>query len=283
MSTRYASLGTGLGRSPKTSVIQPWFRRAQFTYVSAATNNVTFPATAHTKSAWVQVIASTAANANYLQFLSGSVSLEATDTSTLLDIGVGAAGSEVVVVPDLAIGGWSSAITAMPVAIPSGARVSIRLQSARTTGTLSNNGILLLSSPDYALTPASVDVIGINTGTSAGTALSGASGAWTQITSSTAKDYQCVVIVPSTSSTNTANITATLNLGVGASGAEREIGSLGGRFNASESFISQPVAGVTGLPSICGPVPAGSRLAIKHNIASNPERYNVCLIGVPYV
>lgn len=283
MSTRYASLGTGIRRSPKTSVIQPWYRRAQWTHVNAALQSASYPATAHTKGNWAQVIASTAANSSYLSFASGNVSASATDTSTLIDIGIGAAGAETVIVPDIAIGGWSFGRVSLPVAIPSGARVAIRIQGTRTTGSIVNNSIVLLDSLDYALTPQSVDILGVTTGTSSGTALSGASGTWVQIAASTAKDYQQVVIVPSTSSTDTAAINVVYTLGVGAAGSEVAIGSYGSRYTANEQWSPESVSGIPGFASLCGPVPAGSRLSIKHNIASNPDRYNVCLIGIPYV
>lgn len=289
MSTRYASLGTGLRRSPKTSVVQPWFRRARFTFVNSGTASLSYPATAHTKTAWSQVIASTAENASFLSFNTGNVSASGVDTSTLVDIGVGAAGSEIAIVQDLAVGGWSgaggarSAHIAFPVAIPSGSRVSIRMQGTRTTGSISNNGIALYATNDYALTPSSVDVLGVTTATSAGTALSGASNTWVEITASTAKDYQCVLIVPSTSSTDTAAISVLYTLGIGASGSEVPIGASRSRYSTSEQWIGEADTNVLGAQYMCGPVPAGSRLSVRHDIASNPGRYNVCLVGVPYV
>lgn len=282
MSTRYASLGTGLRRSPKTSVIQPWFRRCRADYVANQNANATYGTTAHTKGAWVQVHSSTPSASSLLYFGSAQIGVSSTDTSTLVDIGVGAAGSETVIVPNLAIGGWQQGANVLiPVAIPSGSRVAVRLQGSRTSPTAPSGGnsVALTNSLDYALTPTSVDVLGINTATSSATALTGASGSWTEITASTAKDYQTVIIVPSTSSTVTSNITVVMTLGIGASGSEVAISSLQNRYNASTQWLNnfnQPLW-------FSGPVPAGSRLSVRHDIASNPGRYNVCLIGVPYV
>jgi len=284
MSTRYVSFGTGIGRSPKTSIVQPWYRRSRVAYIGntvALQINATYAATAHAKGAWSQVVASTAENVSLL-ILSAQVSAAATDTSTLIDIGVGAAGSETVVVPDVAIGGWGTHQVAIPLAITSGSRVAVRVQGTRTSPTNATIVLHLLSSDEFKATPTSVDIIGVNTGTSAGTAMSGASGAWVQMTASTSKDYQAVLILPGTSSTDTAVIAVLYELGIGASGSESVLGAQAATYNAAEA-VTPAGARTAFMPPVGGPIPAGSRLAIRHNIAANPERYNVCLIGIPYV
>lgn len=284
MSTRYASFGTGIRRSPKTSVIQPWYRRSRVSYAGNAVafqTNATYGATAHAKGAWAQITASASENVSLL-ILSAQVSVAATDTSTLLDIGVGAAGSETVVMPDVAIGGWNTHQVAIPLAIASGSRVAIRVQGTRTSPTNATIVLHLLSSNEFQTTPTSADIIGIASGTSAGTAMSGASGSWVQMTASTSKDYQSILILPSTSSNDTAAIAVLYELGVGVSGSEVVLGAQAATYNTAES-VTPAGARTAFMPPVGGPIPAGSRLAIRHNIAANPERYNVCLIGIPYV
>lgn len=284
MSIRYASHGTGIRRSPKTSIILPWYSRARVTQIGTAVPSGFAPAygaTAHAKGAWVEVASSVGENVTMIgvnvALASGGV-----DTSTLMDIGVGAAGSETVVVPNVAVGAQQLFFWYVPVAIPSGSRVAIRIQGTRTSPTTTSIVVALFSGGDYATTPQSVDIIGIDTATSAGTALSGASGSWTQVTASTAKDYQNVIMVPSSSSTDILTINALYSLGVGAAGSERVIGSLSLRFTNGETLTHQNQQAFP-MWATGEPVPAGSRLAVRHNISANSSRYHVCLIGIPYV
>lgn len=284
MSTRYASFGSGVRRSPKTSVVQPWYRRSRVTHIGTTFPSGFSPAygsTAHAKGAWLEVAASVSENVSMVA-INAAVSAVGTDTSTLVDIGIGAAGSESVVVPDVAVGAHQVYFFYVPVAIPAGSRVAIRVQGTRTSPTTAGVVVALLSADDYALTPSSVDIIGVDTAASAGTAMSGASGSWSQITASTSKDYQQIILVPSSSSNDIATTNILYTLGVGASGSEVAIGSAFARYTNTESATHMNQQAfpmwVSGRP-----IPAGSRLAVRHNIASNPSRYHVCLIGVPYV
>lgn len=284
MSVRYLSHGIGIRRSPKTAVIQPWFRRGTFVQVGTdiAYGKATFGASAHTKGAWGQAVASTASDVSLVALTITSNAVSATDTSALLDIGVGAAGSETVIVPDIASGALAGPLPFMlPVAIPSGSRIAIRAQSIRTSPSFLEAGVTLFGTSDYKLTPSSLDIIGIDTTTSTGTAMSGASGTWVQITASTAKDYQNLVLVHSSSSSDIASINVLYTVGVGAAGSERAIGNSLVRYNSTESVNWNN--GMAIAPLSGEPIPAGSRIAVRHNIAANPGRYNVCLLGVPYV
>lgn len=284
MSIRYASYGYSmLERSLRNSIREPWFRDGGnlLRQSDGAAFSIAYPATTHTKGSWTQLIASTAANTSLLRFYMQGLAAAATDTATLVDIGIGAAGSETVIVPDLAVGGHSILEINVPVAIPSGSRVALRFQGNRTAPAVLSSGVAVFSGDGYQLLPASVDVLGVTTATSVGTAMSGASGSWVQLIASTETDYQQVIVVPSLSTTDAANITVSYELGIGASGSERVIGSQLLRYNSSEAAAtSNPIFPI---PLSGRPVPAGSRLAVRHNIAANPDRYDVCLIGVPYV
>jgi hypothetical protein len=62
-------------------------------------------ATPHTKGSWIQLVAATTADIyGLLVFSTTNTSSSAADSSSLLDVGVGASGSEVVAVADLAMG-----------------------------------------------------------------------------------------------------------------------------------------------------------------------------------
>jgi hypothetical protein len=72
-----------------------------------------------------------------------------------------------------------------------------------------------------------------------------------------------------------------LVLGVGPSGFEVEVGESISRTTTNEELA---YASSSAPPSLwhCGPIPAGTRLAVKHNIPSNPAQYGCNIIAVPY-
>lgn len=92
------------------------------------------------KGAWVQVIASLSSDTYGLLICINNNNASAASRNTRLDIGVGAASSEIVLIPDL-IAGNAAAYSVpgsgiwyyFPVAIPAGTRVSARAQSTVTT------------------------------------------------------------------------------------------------------------------------------------------------------
>jgi hypothetical protein len=263
---------------------KPWFYGNEFTNAGYNTANVTLTASAtpHTKGAWSQVIASTSAQTTMLNFAVISVNVSTADTATLLDIGVGAAGSETVIVPNIAVGGCSSMTFRIPVKIASGSRIAARVQGVRAsqTATIGVRDFQCVNATDAALIPTTVDVLGIDTATSTGTAMSGASGTWVQIVSSTSNPYTAFVIAPSASDTDTASQgDAVYEIGVGAAGSEVRFGELNFAFGATENF-SVPA---TRLNTFGREVPTGSRLAIRHNISANPSKYDACIIAVPKV
>ena len=282
MSIRLPGIAGSVGRSAKTARM-PWFASGA-TLVDIGYNGyagVTSPATAHTKSAWVQLFASTAADAGAMWMVLPG--MQATgDNGALMDIGVGASGAESVIASNLAFGGtaYSNSMGPLiPVFIPSGSRVAYRVQCASASRVCSPS-VALFAAPDLHLTPRSVDVIGTSTATSRGTALSSTSGAWQEIVSATTQPYQAFVLLPSAGSESGINGTMRMTLGHGAAGSESDLLTVD---------ISQDSAGVISSPSQnvpfywCGKgLPAGSRLAVKHNVASNGNRVECCVVGVPY-
>jgi hypothetical protein len=260
----------------------PWFYETPLTIQATTTSatSVTASASAHTKGAWSQLIASTSAETTILT-LNVANNASATDTAALLDIGVGAAGSETVIVPDIAVGAASNIAIQVPVKIPSGSRIAARAQSvvgsrAITVGTGVNAATI---ASDAALIPTSVDTLGIDTATSTGTVMSGASGTWVEIVASTTKDYTAFCLVPSSSDSDIASLTITYDIGVGAAGSEVAFGQL--QFGTINNEI---VTGRTAQIVLFGKeVPSGSRIAVRHNIATNPGKYDACVIAVPKV
>jgi hypothetical protein len=264
---------------------KPWFYQNEILAASWNTGSVTLTAsaTAHTKGSWSQIIASTSNVGTLLRFIVSGVNVSTADSATLLDIGVGASGSETVIVPNLAIGGSAGSFYSIPVEIPSGSRIAARIQGVRSsqTATISARQFFVFNAGDTAALGTTVDVLGTDTATSTGTAMSGSSGTWVEIEDSTTKNYIGFSIAPSTSDTDTASQSdATYEIGVGAAGSEVAFGYIHFGYGATENFS----LAADRSPNLFGrEVPTGSRLAIRHNIAANPSKYDACIIAVPKV
>jgi hypothetical protein len=242
---------------------------------------VTANTSAHTKGAWTELIASTSGNASYIIIECG-VDASIVDTATLLDIGTGASGSETGLISNVAVGSAARMTIraafafGVPIKIPSGTRLSARIQSIVTGGKTGTIVIRTFNMGDYGSAPTAVDVIGVNTATSQGTAMSGSSGTYVEITASTANDYRGIVIVPSASSNNIGTISTEFILAKGAASSEVELG------RTIVSYVNTEQVGMNSFypPIIGGFIPSGTRLSVAHDIALGPGAYDVTLIGI---
>jgi hypothetical protein len=266
-----------------------WFETLRVSNVekgpSDNSNTVTASSTAHTKGAWTQLVASSSFNASSLFVAVHSVATNATNTATLLDIGFGTSGSEQAVVENVGVGGaFTGSFAAgnfityeVPLQIPSGTRISARIQSVVSGGKTALVACYLINRGDYALAPTSVDVLGSNITNSQAASLSGSSGTFAEIVASTTRNYRAIAVIPSIHSNDVANLPAVFNVAVGASGNEEEFGQVETRIQNQEyTHIMPPYTTLFGRN-----IPAGSRLSVKHNIAANPDRCGVTLIGIP--
>jgi hypothetical protein len=246
---------------------------------------VTANSSAHTKGAWTELIASTTSNSACLFLRVRSVGVPSTNTATLLDIGTGDSGSETEIISNIAIGGAAGSAAdpfgiylQVPIQIPAGTRISARIQSIVTLGKTATIDAAVGGSGDYAATPTSVDSIGGNTATSEGIGMSGSSGTWVEAIASTSRAYRGIVLIPSVASAaRGGNANSIFTIGVGASASEVEFGNLQFRNNTSEQcFNLWPCNSVFGKS-----IPAGSRIAIQHDIGSAPSEIQATLIGIP--
>ena len=260
-----------------------WFEDAYTLVNDSGLVTVTANTAAHTKGAWSELIASTSANASLLVLHVQDVSATSTNTATLLDLATGASGSESAIASDIAIGGAQTTAgpvgvaVSIPLKISSGTRLSARIQSVVTGGKTASVQAFLFDVGDFATAPTSVDVIGGNTANSQGISFSGASGTWVEATASTSRAYRAVALMPSSHSANISTIGPQLDLGVGASGSEVSFGATVVSYNNNEA-----VQGAPPYLSLFGRnIPAGSRLAVRHNIATGPANYGFVLIGIP--
>lgn len=108
---------------------------SQATAVASTTRlTVTPNATAHTKGAWTQVVASVPTGVCGI-FIATEVAVSQVYPRMFLDVGIGAAGSEVVIVPNVVIASVDyyrdgGKHLYLPIQLPAGQRLSLRLQSA---------------------------------------------------------------------------------------------------------------------------------------------------------
>jgi hypothetical protein len=264
---------------------EDWFETASYSLVDQSTaTTVTANSSANTKGSYSQLIASTSANASFIVVVSNAVRTGATNTATLLDLAIGASGSETNFASNIAIGSHSATaapqvggVYGFPLKIPSGSRISARIQSVVTLGKTASVTVYLFDLGDYATAPTSVDVIGGNTANSQGISFSGASGTWVQATASTSQAYRAVTFVASGHDATMGNVIDFFEVGVGASGSEVGFGEFRWQFDTSETAsIREPYTYMSGRN-----IPAGSRLAVKHPIAADPSKYGFTLIGIP--
>lgn len=241
---------------------------------------VTASATIHTKGAWVELIASTSLPVSELVLYStGALFVAGSDTSSLFDIGIGAAGVEVVVVSDVLMGGVSPSMWSwrLPVGIAQGSRVAIRMQSAVASKTIEaqmyaiGGGFVPPDSGGSAVTWGAVPAA------SSGTLLAtpgavNTKAAWTVLSAATTASarYALVTAQPVTGITVTL-ATHLIDIGIGAAGVEQVIiPNISAEVDANERIQYAP---------LCFPVsiPAGTRLVARQ------QSNSIVTTGVPRV
>lgn len=149
------------------------------------------------KGAWAQVFASSGTNETYgvlINFNSNSGSNAS--RNTMADLGIGTAGNEIVLIPDLICAGASTYAVGQtqwyyfPIFIPAGRRIAVRAQSTVTTALRCFVQLLQAPiNPSQIRKGSFVEAIGVGTvptGTSV-TAGTTAEGAWTLLGTTTQK------------------------------------------------------------------------------------------------
>jgi hypothetical protein len=230
---------------------------------------VTGGGTANTKGSWTQIAAATSAD---IHFLSAFIDVQDAFGSSaaqpfLVDIGIGAAGSEIALIPNLlwsnpGQGGRQMVSVALPIFIPAGTRISARCQS---NAAFQNWVYVSVTGYDAAFTEGrsycGVDALNANAATSSGTQLSGTTantfGAWTQIVASAAKEYAGLFMLWDDSTQNGNQISFVYDVGIGASGSEiavlPKLRISGGSLGAGACGVFHPIR-----------IPSGSRLAARY-------------------
>ncbi|MGH3672189.1 MAG: hypothetical protein ACRDSH_16405 [Pseudonocardiaceae bacterium] len=251
------------------------FRAESFGTNNAGTSNsetpVTSNATANTKGSWAQLAGSTTFDAAMLML---NISTQFGDTNYLIDIGIGGAGSEQIIIPDLAVAlnNGTAVSVSIPIAVPAGSRIAARCQDDFGGSTAYLSGILysasFLNMPPFH----TVTAYGAVTGTSSGTiadagATANTKGAWAQLTASTSQAHSGLLVAavrPVLSTVITANYSQLADIGIGGAGSEQilipNLFSFASR-SSQPSFKGLVSPGVFHLPP-CD-IPPGVRLAVR--------------------
>jgi hypothetical protein len=196
------------------------------TNASGGIVTVTASATANVKGAYAALLSSTGMDYDGLLVMSG---MQTTNVSYLLDVAVGAASSEVILVDDLSQGAQNNLTEwfYIPVQIPSGTRIAARCQCSTLSSTM-RVACVGVKGGWFAPPPGgSVVTWGAATSDSGGTPVdAGASaatfGAWAQLVASTAEAVKAVCLRTTPAGNNAAPSTGqwVLQLGVGGAGSE---------------------------------------------------------------
>lgn len=224
-------------------------------------------AAAGTKGAWTTLISSL--NFDCDGFMVG-IAWGSTSRISLIDIGIGAAASEVVIVPDLPYEqagtiGNGCFVYYIPIPVKAGTRIAARANiSGATTKQVAmwiqpfSGGFVLRDALDrvttYGITPATPVLTNIDPGATIGT-----KGAYTQLIASTTDDIKVLQFVTAKTGNNVA-IDWKVDLAIGAGGSEQII--IPDYYCGSAANV-----GAIPQPSVSLPIPisiaAGTRLAAR--------------------
>lgn len=231
--------------------------------------SVTTGSSANTKGSWTQIIADTGTSPwrGFWIYHPGNYG-NSTNTSMMIDVGIGTAGNEVVILSDVQCGYLSGATWQyVPLYVPAGARMAIRGQStgARTynwdiVGNIASNLVDAAEAFGYATT------YGANEATTLGvqvTPTSGGLGSIAQITASTTAPIHALqVLCGANGSNNLSNASLYLQIFVGGAGSEVAISRPLFVSMGSNEWITAPDSYWGLMPVRCS-IPAGTRLSAK--------------------
>jgi hypothetical protein len=197
---------------------------------------VTTGAAAGTKGAVAELIASTTFDVYWVVIGAHLYGAAAVASEGCLDIMIGSAGNEDVLIPDLLMGycggfaqaGKSAKWWNFPLYVPAGSRLSARAAGARVSTAfrvliyLRGGGLPLFRIGSKVTTYG----VTVPNGTTVTPGASGVEGAWTQIVAATSMDHFAVLPSYQIQADTTANNRVLqADIGIGAAAAEDEIGS----------------------------------------------------------
>jgi hypothetical protein len=262
-------------------VIPPTFGQRQITHLDAAARDpitVTAGGTAHTKGSWTVLISSTSFDAFGIWIGIDGIHVSAAATAYLVDIGVGPAGQERVIVPNLNV--WGADATAaglnphifwFPVYIPAGSRIVARSQSVTASKTC-RVMVTLDGIPWYGLWSLGPVVdYGTDLANSRGTSVTpgnGVFGSWVQIGTTSRHHTFWTVSMDGLADTTLSAETDLVEVGVGPSASPQSLGVLRFRHTTTEQIAGGPFP--LFLASL--PVPSGTAVLVRMAAGSTEAR-----------
>lgn len=239
-------------------------------------------AATHVKGPWAEVTASIGASIECVML--SPTHRGSGRANYLLDVAIGAAGSETVVLSNVAFNNEGSVFARRnpffaPLRLPEGARLSCRAQSSNASTTCASLGVLLLSTPFFNLPSMDDwDTYGADTATTMGVETT-VSNTWTQVTASTRRDARWILVyVSGNSHTLNSDYATVVSVGIGAAGSETEMFN----FEAWGCSTAIPQSGFCPkCISVPCNIPSGTRIAVKASVVGavlNPNpSFVVCL------
>lgn len=242
--------------------------------------NPTNSGVANTKGSWLEIVASTVCDGI------GLIVCVRVQSATwyLIDIGIGAAGSEKVLIPNLLSGSSNYApfVFYLPIRVPAGSRLSARFQSDSTTMVVAVNLIVAGGDMRWARMPR-CSTIGVDTSISRGTLVPvpgsvNTKGAWVELSAAISHDFHYCVLMTGTGDGRISSRQYLLDIGVGASGSETAVlSNLGMVDPHSTGDMWCPYA--LALPMF---IPSGSRVSARMQVdsLSGVTSPRIALLGV---
>lgn len=231
------------------------------------TVTVTASASTNTKGSYAQVFAATAFDTCMIVLQPDDVTVSATNTSTLLDVAIGGAGSETVIINNINLGAWGHGpVFIAPIYIPKGNRVAMRIQSAVASKSFPVR-VNLSPAPTMGDAATWCETWGANTGTSAGTTLptpsvGGTKTGYQAITSSTTRLTRWITWSIGSLQTNAAASKGGIDIAYGPAASESLLVS-----NIRWEQLGTEVVRASSWPVPVN-IPAGSRVAARWDSTS---------------
>ena len=252
---------------------------------SAGGRGVAAHASAHTKGAWVELAAATAADACWVDAFIGFTN--ANTSRYLVDIALGAAGSEQVLLPDLyfetTILNTVYVAYRFPVAIPAGSRVAARCQSS-VGGAVPRVAAILAHGPIAGMGGVGgvrafgVDAADTTAADANPSATTGGKGAWVEFSAATPDRLRWLVAAFGHEGGGvSAFVRWVADVGIGVAGSEAVlIGDVPLAMNPTGDAIGPPVLGFP------VDIPAGTRLVgrVGSMTTSTNNQMEMALYGV---
>lgn len=250
------------------------------------TYTATASATPHTVGSYTEIVSALSQDiAGIFVQITTATSVSATDSSSLINIAIGGAGSEVVVVPNIGIGYKATAnLTGLfiPIKISKGTRVAFNAQSVIGSKTIACRFIFVYSRRKVIASPTQIDTYGADTLTSAGVTISNpgagnTKGSYTEITASTDRPYQGLFIsIQGAQSTAISSGSALVDVAIGPGGNE---------INIIEDLHCVTTTGESIDPitpsTIMRHIPAGTRISARYQ-RSTTISADIIVHGIPY-